>query len=239
MTKRTFLVTGASKGIGRALSDRLAADGHQVIGIARGADRTFPGTLVSIDLGDRKAAGEAFSDLAQRYTFDGVVNNLGAIKMAPLGEIELDDVDDMMRGNIDPTIQAVQALLPNMKAQGWGRIVNLSSIVVIGIPRRSAYAAAKAAIDSLTRTWALELAENGITVNSVAPGPVETEMFRRNTPAGSEAEKRFLSTIPMRRLGKPEELAAAIAFLLSDDAGFITGQTLFVDGGGSTGRTVL
>lgn len=239
MTKRTFLVTGASKGIGRALSNRLAADGHKVVGIARGEDPTFPGTLVSIDLSDRKAAGEAFIDLAQRYSFDGVVNNLGAIKMAPLGEIDLTDVDDMMRGNIDPTIQAVQALLPNMKTQRWGRIVNLSSIVVIGIPRRSSYAAAKAAIDSLTRTWALELAEDGITVNSVAPGPVETEMFRQNTPVGSEAEKRFLSAIPMRRLGKPEELAAAIAFLLSDDAGFITGQTLFVDGGGSTGRTTL
>jgi NAD(P)-dependent dehydrogenase (short-subunit alcohol dehydrogenase family) len=237
--KRTFLITGASKGIGRALSNRLADAGHQVVGIARGEDPTFPGTLVALDLSDRKASREGFADLAQRYAFDGVVNNLGAIKIAPLGEIDLADVDDMMRGNIDPTILAVQALLPTMRAKGWGRIVNLSSIVVIGIARRSAYAAAKAAIDSLTRTWALELAETGITVNSVAPGPVETEMFRQNTPAGSEAEQRFLSTIPMRRLGKPDELAAAIAFLLSEDAGFITGQTLFVDGGGSIGRSAI
>jgi NAD(P)-dependent dehydrogenase (short-subunit alcohol dehydrogenase family) len=90
----------------------------------------------------------------------------------------------------------------------------------------------------LTRTWALELAETGITVNAVAPGPVETEMFRENTPAGSEAEQRFLSLIPMKRLGKPDELAATIAFLLSDDAGFMTGQTLFVDGGGSIGKAL-
>lgn len=95
----------------------------------------------------------------------------------------------------------------------------------------------KAAVNSLTRTRAIELAETGITVNAVAPGPVETEMFRRNTPAGSEAEGRFLSMIPMRRLGNPEEIVAAIAFLLSEDAGFITGQILFVDGGGSIGRT--
>lgn len=239
MTKRTFLVTGASKGIGRALSNRLAEAGHHVVGVARGADPSFPGILASIDLGDRTAAAEGFADLARRYPFDGVVNNLGMIRMAPLGEIALADVDEIMRGNIDPTIQAVQALLPGMRDKGWGRIVNLSSIVVVGIARRSAYAAAKAAIDCLTRTWALELAETGITVNSVAPGPVETEMFRQNTPAGSEAEQRFLSTIPMRRLGRPEELAAAIAFFLSEEAGYVTGQTLFVDGGGSTGRMAI
>jgi NAD(P)-dependent dehydrogenase (short-subunit alcohol dehydrogenase family) len=115
--------------------------------------------------------------------------------------------------------------------------VNVTSLVTTGTPLRSGYAAAKAAVNSLTKTWAVALAEKGITVNAVAPGPVETEMFRRNTPAGSEAEGRFLSTIPMRRLGKPEEIAAAIAFLLSEDAGFITGQVLFVGGGGSIGRT--
>jgi 3-oxoacyl-[acyl-carrier protein] reductase len=112
-------------------------------------------------------------------------------------------------------------------------------VTVVGVAQRTAYAAAKAAVNSFTRTWALELAETGITVNSVAPGPVETAMFRQNTPVGGEAERRFLSLIPMRRLGKPEEIAAAIAFLLSDEAGYITGQTLFVDGGGSTGRVAI
>jgi NAD(P)-dependent dehydrogenase (short-subunit alcohol dehydrogenase family) len=239
MTSRTFLITGASKGIGRALSSRLAAAGHHVVGIARRQGADFPGTLVSIDLDDSKASGRAFADLAQRYAFDGVVNNVGLARLHPVGEIDLDDVDDMLRVNVHPAIQAVQAVLPGLKAKGWGRIVNVTSLVTTGIPLRSGYAAAKAAMNSLTRTWAMELAEAGITVNAVAPGPVETEMFRRNTPTGSEAEARFLSMIPMRRLGRPEEIAAAIAFLLSQDAGFITGQILFADGGASTGRTAV
>lgn len=238
-TNRTFLVTGASKGIGRALSQRLADAGHHVVGVARGQDPSFPGTLVSIDLEDSQASGAALADLARRYTFDGVVNNVGLARLHPIGRIELRDLDDMMRVNLHSTIQTVQAILPTLRGKGWGRIVNVTSLVTVGIAMRSGYAAAKAAVNSLTRTWAIELAETGITVNAVAPGPVETEMFRRNTPAGSEAESRFLSMIPMHRLGKPEEIAAAIAFLLSEEAGFITGQVLFVDGGGSVGRTAI
>jgi 3-oxoacyl-[acyl-carrier protein] reductase len=238
MIKRTFLVTGASKGIGRALSTRLATAGHHVVGVARGRDPSFPGTLVSIDLNDSKASGEAFTELAKRYSFDGVVNNVGLFRLHRIGEIDLTDVDDVMRVNLHSTIQTVQAILPTMKAKGWGRVVNISSLTVLGIAQRTAYAASKAAINSFTRSWALELAETGITVNGVAPGPVETELFRENTPAGSEAEQRFLSLIPMRRLGKPDEIAAAIAFLLSEEASYITGQTLFVDGGGSIGKAL-
>ncbi|MBX5227530.1 SDR family oxidoreductase [Rhizobium sp. NLR9b] len=237
MTERIFLVTGASKGIGRALSNRLASAGHHVVGIARGKDPDFPGTLVSVDLNDTEASEEAFRELAQLYSFDGVVNNVGLARLHAVGEIDLLDLEDMLRINLHPTIQTVQALLPTMKAKGWGRIVNVSSMVTTGTPLRSGYAAAKAAVNSLTRTWAIELASSGITVNAVAPGPAETEMFRRNTPVGSVAEGRFLSMIPMRRLGRPEEIAAAIDFLLSEDAGFITGQILFVDGGGSVGRS--
>jgi NAD(P)-dependent dehydrogenase (short-subunit alcohol dehydrogenase family) len=126
-----------------------------------------------------------------------------------------------------------------MRDRGWGRIVNLSSLVVLGVANRTAYAAAKAAMMSFTRTWALELAQTGITVNAVAPGPTETDLFRQNTPVGSDAEQRFLSLVPMKRFGKPEEFGAAVAFLLSEDAGFITGQTLFVDGGASVGKAAF
>ena len=237
MKTRTILVTGASRGIGRALSDRLANNGHVVVGVARGRDPTFPGELVPIDFGDDDAAADALQALTKRYSFDGVVNNVGMAKLHRLGEINLSDVEEMLRLNIHSAILTTQSVLPSFMESRWGRIVNVTSLVTIGTALRSGYAAAKAALNSLTRTWAMELAETGITVNAVAPGPTETEMFRRNTPAGSEAEARFLSTIPMRRLGKPEEIAAAIAFFLSEEASYITGQVLFADGGGSVGRT--
>lgn len=234
-TPRTFLITGATKGIGLALCKRLVNAGHRVVGLAR-ADADFPGELVTVDLGDRAATDAVLHDLTRRFAFDGVVNNVGLVKPQRIGHVDLTSLDDVFAVNLHPAVQAVQALLPGMRSRRWGRVVNISSLTILGMTERTAYAAAKAALVSFARSWALELADTGITVNAVAPGPTETELFRANNQSGSEGERRYLSAVPMGRFGKPDEIAATIAFLLSDEAGFMTGQTLYVDGGASIGK---
>lgn len=237
--RRTYLITGASKGIGRAISEHLAQAGHTVVGIARSADRTFPGTIAAADLGNREQTRRVLERLTSRFTFDGLVNNVGVVRPQRLGEIDLDSLDETLRVNLHPAVLAVQKVLPGMRKRGWGRIINVSSLTVLGVVERSAYAAAKSALVSFTRSWGLELAGTGITVNAVAPGPVETELFRENNPPGSASERRYLALVPMGRLGRPDEAAAGIAFFLSEEASFVTGQTLFIDGGASIGRLLV
>ncbi len=234
MTKRTVLITGATKGIGLAISQRLASN-WKIVGIARQSTENFPGTLFCTDLSDKKATKIALKEIGANYAIDAIVNNVG-MAMPAFQFLETGDLDELsclFDLNVRTAVQITQAFIDNMKKQQWGRVINLSSRAAFGVKGLGHYAAAKSALLGLTKTWALELAEFGITVNALSPGAIETEMFRQKRPIGSEAEKKTLATIPMRRIGQPQEIAAAVDFLLSDEAGFITGQTLCVDGGSS------
>lgn len=237
MTSRTFIVTGGTKGIGFATVQRLINAGHHTISLARSKpSNEFPGDFVSVDLADTAATGDVIEQILDNNQIDGVVNNVGLVRPAAIGEVEFADLEDVININVRSALQLTQAVLPGMKERGWGRIINISSLTVLGFPERTCYAAAKSALMSFTRSWGLELATTGITANAVAPGSIETELFRKFNPPGSAGEAQYRSAIPMKRLGKPDEIAAAIFFLLSDDAAFITGQTLFVDGGESIGH---
>jgi 3-oxoacyl-[acyl-carrier protein] reductase len=232
---RRVLITGASKGIGLATARRLHSQGHEPVGIARAAPADFPGQFIEADLADPAATGEAVAEALRTGNVDGLVNNVGLVRPAMLGEVDLDDLAQVFDLNVRTAVQLTQAVIPGMRERERGRIISLTSLVTLGHPGRTSYGAAKAALDFCTRAWAGELATSGITVNAVAPGPTETELFRASSPPGSPGEKLYLDKIPQQRLGHPDEIAAGICFLLSDDAGFITGQTLRIDGGGSIG----
>src|SRR5688572_4155518 len=229
---RTTLVTGASRGIGAAIAERLMREGHTVINLSRSAPgRDFSGKIYSVDLGDPDALETTLANIIAEHKIDNLINNAGLAEIAPIESIAMSELDRMVDLNFRAVILLAQAVIPTMKAQRRGRIINLGSRAALGKAGRSVYGATKGAIVSLTRTWALELGAHGITVNTVAPGPIATEMFYKDNPPDSPATKALLSAIPMGRIGTPQDVAGAVSFLLSDDASFITGQTLYVCGG--------
>ncbi len=234
MKNKCVLVTGATKGIGWAVSQQLSDQGAHVIGLARNTDTIdFPGYLYSCDLSKAGQTEDTLRMIREKFPIDAIVNNVGMVRSEAVGEVDLASFYDVLDLNVRVSMQVVQAFAAYMKARQYGRIVNIGSIAAHGARLRSSYSAAKAALNGLTGTWALELAPYKVTVNTVAPGPVDTELFRINHPHGSKAEQEALNKIPLGRFALPQDIAATVLFLLSDSASFITGQVIGVDGGAS------
>lgn len=229
------LVTGATRGIGWAIAELLAAQGYDVVGVGRSAVSDFPGVLLRADLADEASMAALLATIDGFGAFDGLVNNAAVNIAESLPKVTREHWQAVMDFDVWRPLQLAQVLVPGMKQRRYGRIINIASRGMRGVPGYTAYGAAKAGLDAMTRVWALELARHRITVNTVAPGPVDTDMFWDVNPPQLERTQQYLKTLPMQRLGDPAEIAAAVAFFLSPGAGYITGQTLFACGGVSIG----
>ena len=232
------IVTGGSAGIGRAVVEKLIGLGFEVISLdlQPGDPRA---KTVKVDLTDAAATAQAAAEIARSHQVTTVVHNAGVIRPALLPDVKLADFNALVNLHLSAAITLVQATLPAMKAAGYGRVVLVSSRAVLGLPTRTSYSATKAGMLGMARTWALELAPLGVTVNVVAPGPIQTANFHGIVPAGSPQVDKVIQGIPVKRLGQPEDVARAVMFFAARDAGFVTGQVLYVCGGTSVGSLAL
>jgi 3-oxoacyl-[acyl-carrier protein] reductase len=236
------IVTGGSAGIGQALCRDFLAAGHRVVSLDRKPNPIDDPALchVSLDLMDDAATRAAAADIVARFAPTTIVHNAGVVRAALLPDVQRADLDALVSLHLGAALSLVQAALPAMQAAKFGRIVLISSRAALGLQTRTSYSATKAALIGMTRTWALELAPQGITVNAVAPGPIgATEMFHDVLPPGDPRIDKLAGSIPVGRLGEPRDVSRAVLFLAHRDSGFITGQTLFVCGGTSVGSLTI
>jgi 2-hydroxycyclohexanecarboxyl-CoA dehydrogenase len=244
--RKTALVTGGGAGMGEATSLRLARDGMAVgvldidgdaaAGVARAINQSGGEAFaMTADISDRAQVEAAAAKLRNALgPVTVLVNNAGIDRFAPFSEIDDDGWDRMLNVNLKGAYIVTQTILPDMLAAGWGRIINFSSFgAQIGAQNMVHYTAAKGGITAMTRSLAIELGPKGITVNSIAPGFILTPMSRRAIEGNKfpVPHEQITASFPIPRIGQPEEVAAAVAFFASEEAGYITAQMLGVNGG--------
>jgi len=246
---KVAVVTGGASGIGLGIAERLARDGARVaVFDLKGADAAEAaakigadgGTAigVAVDVADRQAIDRGVEEVHERFgPVSILVNNAGREGFSPFLKISQETWDGIIAVNLTGTFHCCQAMLPDMLAAGWGRIVNISSSSTHGgQPLMTHYVASKSGVVGLTKSLALEFGPKGITVNTIPPGFIDTPMTRRNEAKGllGEGVDHHAALTPVRRAGLPEDIAAATSFLVSEEAGYITGQVIGVNGGRNT-----
>lgn len=240
--KMTALVTGGSTGIGLAICRALLESGYDVIALSRrpaGIDSPRLRSVI-VDLSDAQATAEVARAIAATTAITTIVHNAGATREKLVEDVQLQDIEALTHLHLSAPLALLQANLPVMKTARYGRVVLIASRAMLGLARRTAYAATKAGMVGLARTWALELGSHGVTVNVVAPGPIEeTEMYDLVLGDDQERRARLAKSIPVGRVGRPDDVARAVSFFVAPANSFVTGQTLFVCGGASVGSLTI
>jgi 3-oxoacyl-[acyl-carrier protein] reductase len=238
---KTMVITGGNRGIGEDITQRFLDAGYKVINISRQEPSISHDNLETFiaDLADRKVTEDIAKQISADNEVTSFVHNAGVIRPDFLDDVKLEDLDYLTQLHIGSAITLSQAFLDSMRKNHFGRIVLISSRGVLGLVTRTNYAATKAGQIGLVRTWALELAKDGITVNAVAPGPIETDMFHELVPEDSEQKLKIADSVPVKRVGNAADIGRVVEFLCEPESSFITGQTWYVCGGASLGSLAL
>ena len=240
-TSYTVMITGGSAGIGADLCKHYIEQGYTVLSLARRPlDWTHERLInIKIDLLDEAATAAVAAEIAANYNVTHFIHNAGVIWPNLLENVKISELQGLTQIHLGSAIQLMQAVLPSMREKQFGRVVLMSSRGALGLQTRTAYAATKAGMIGMARTWALEFADQGITVNVVAPGPIQTPMFYNVVDAGSEREQNIAAGIPVKRLGRVDDITRAVSFFADPANSFVTGQTMYVCGGASIGTLTI